>query len=90
MPVHFDYQQASESERLRSVMPGCPVGDLFGHQEWQQQLLAWEQEETLMRELHEIQVAREVGKRLTGLYGVSQQPPELPTTYVAFRQPVDS
>jgi hypothetical protein len=44
MPVHFDYQQAAESERLRSVMPGCPVGDLFGRQEWQQQLLAWEQE----------------------------------------------
>jgi hypothetical protein len=71
--VSFDYRQSSEWERMHSIMPGDPAGDLFGYPEWQKELLAWDKEQ-----------ANAIGRKILEVYEVKQYKPDQPTTYLPF------
>jgi hypothetical protein len=89
MPSQLNYLECSAAERLRSVMPGCPVGDLFGHTDWQQQMLEWEQEENRLRQSREQQAAKAIGKLLHDRYGVRHHgPEEFAAEYIMYVEPV--
>lgn len=90
MPVHFDYQQMSDAERLRSIMPGCPVGDYyFNDKDYQQKIIEWEQEEQLARQLQEEQAAKAIGKLLRDHYSVRHHSPdEFAAEYIMYVEPV--
>jgi hypothetical protein len=88
MPVNFNYHDSSEAERLHSVMPGCPVGDLFGHREWQERILEWEQEEQLRRTIAEGEAAKAIGQLLRNRYGVRHSRPEdFAADYIMYVEP---